>query len=272
MDRRHPRRGRAVAAETQDRKAGRAIELFQLAFLEVAAVELPLADFALKGGGNLRFFLRSRRRSRDLELDHLGERFDRFAERVDRVFASRALAELLRARDLAPVDPRRSKDTATVKRWNLSLAAPGMEVASSKIEFSGRGATAYVAFDQIDESLARRLRGRAVRLNHYPAQAAIEQKVHALAQRSETQPRDVFDLDHLIREYPDAMRQARIDAGAARAAMARALELSYEHYAQLVVEYLEEEFVPLYGSEESWNDMVLRVTAELEGRLRERRG
>lgn len=259
------------AAETQDRRAGRAIELFQLTFLEVAAVELPLPDFALKGGGNLRFFLRSRRRSRDLDLDYLGHRFDGFAERVDRVFASRALGELLRARGLTLADPRRSKDTPTVKRWKLSLAASGMEEAASKIEFSARGRGADPIFEQLDESLARRVRSRPVRLQHYAPAPTVEQKVRALAQRRQTEPRDVFDLDHLFREYPEALAQARLDPTATRAAVANALELRYEDYVALVLEYLEEEFVPLYGTEDAWNDMVLRVTTRLEERLREQR-
>ncbi len=256
-------------AETRDRKAGRSIELFQLAFFEVAAVELlPLSDFALKGGGNLRFFLCSRRRSRDLDLDYLGQRFDRFAERVDRVLVSRALAELLRARGMTLVDPRRSKDTPTVKRWKLALAAAGMEEAPSKIEFSARGTSATPVFDQMDEGLARRWRARAVRLNHYPPVPAIEQKVDTLARRSETQPRDVFDLNHLFREYLEAFAQARLDPATTRAAVARALELKYDDYLRLVVDYLEEEFVPLHGSEDAWNEMVLRVTTRLEERLR----
>ncbi len=257
--------------ETQDRKAGRAIELFQLAFLEVGVTELPLADFALKGGGNLRFFLRSRRRSRDLDLDYRGQRFARFADRVDRVFHSRALAELLRARGVKLSEPRRSKDTATVKRWKLSLAAHGMEDTASKVEFSGRAASGAPAFERIDEEIARRLRARAVLLNHYPPVRAIEQKVGALAQRSEPQPRDVFDLDHLLREYPEAFAQATLAPATAGAAIARALELTYQDYLKLVVEYLEEDFVPLYGGEQVWNDLVRRVRRQLDERAKSTR-
>jgi len=252
--------------ESEDRKAGRSIEQFHFAFCEVAATELPLADFALKGGGNLRMFLRGRRRSRDLDLDFLGKEFERFADRVDRVFTSRALEELLRVRNIRLIAPHRTKDTETVKRWKLALAAPGMEDAPSKIEFSRRGGTHEPTLERVDADLARRLRARPVLLNHYPPRAAIEQKVTTLAVRSETQPRDVFDLDHLFREYPEGLAQATLDAGVVQAAVARAWELKYEDYQKLVVEYLEEEFVPMYGSEEAWNEMLLRVTQELEAR------
>lgn len=255
--------------ETQVRRAGRAIELFHLAFCQVASALLPLDDFALKGGGNLRFFLRSRRRSADLDLDHLGRDFDRFARRMDEVLASRALSELLRMGEIRLLfEKRRAKDTNTVKRWKFKLARSGMEDASSKIEFSARGSSARPVFEQMDAELARHLGGVAVRLNHYPPAAAIEQKVGALADRSETEPRDVFDLDHLFRQYPDTLAQAQLDPGKTRSAIDRALHVPYEDYQKLVVEYLEEDFVELYGTEQAWTDMVLRVVHQLEEKLR----
>lgn len=252
--------------ESQDRKAGQAIEVFHFAFLEVAVTELPLPDFALKGGGNLRLFLRSRRRSRDLDLDYFGKDFGRFAGRVDRVFKSRPLSELLRARGIRLIEPHRTKDTESVKRWKLALASDNMEDAPSKIEFSGRATNAVPIFERTDDELARRLHARAVLLHHYPPAAAFEQKVVALAERSETQPRDVFDLDHLSREYPDECAQVTLAPQVIRAAVARARELTYEDYQKLVVEYLEEDFVPLYGDEDAWNEMLRRVTSLLEAR------
>src|SRR6266851_1882062 len=136
-------RRRAGDDETERRKQGRAIELFHLAYCQVAAARLPLDEFAMKGGGNLRFFLRSPRRSADLDLDYLGRKFGRFGERMDELRASRQLSELLRLRDIElRFEARRATDTETVKRWKFQLARPGMETASSKIEFSNRGTTA----------------------------------------------------------------------------------------------------------------------------------
>jgi len=259
-------------SETQVRRQGRAIELFQLAFCQVAAARLPLEDFALKGGGNLRFFLRSRRRSADLDLDYLGRDFDRFAERVDEVLAARPLAELLRMRDIQQLfEKRRAKDTDTVKRWKFQLTRPGMEQVSSKIEFSNRGSSAQAVLEQMDTELARQHGGVAVRIRHYVPVAAIEQKVKALANRSQTEPRDVFDLDHLFRQYPEALAQAQPDPRTARLAKDRAIEIPYADYETLVVEYLEEDFVDIYGTEQAWTDMVLRVVQQLEAKLGESR-
>ena len=255
--------------DPQARKAGRATEYFHAAFLQVATTQLPLADFALKGGGNLRFFLRSRRRSADLDLDYIGRDFSRFAEKMDRVMTTRALSELLRLQSITLVfDGDRAKDTDQVKRWKFRLTRPGMETASSKIEFSNRGPVGDPVIEQSDPELARRLGGVAARFNHYPPIPAIEQKVSALTGRSETQPRDVFDLDHLFVQYPDALPAAALDAGLVRASIARAREITYAQYRELVVEYLEEDFVPLYGSEEAWADMAGRVVTRLEEKLR----
>ena len=254
--------------ETELRKQGRAIELFHLAYCQVAAARLPLNEFALKGGGNLRFFLHSPRRSADLDLDFLGRKFGRFGERMDEVLSSRQLSELLRLRDIElRFEGHRAKDTETVKRWKFQLARPGMETASSKIEFSNRGTNATPVLEQMDTDLARRLGGIAARIEHYLPPDAIQQKITALADRSATEPRDVFDLDHLFRQYPDALAQAQLDAKKLLAAKERAIDIPYDDYALLVVDYLEEDFVDLYGTEQAWTDMVLRVVEQLEAKM-----
>jgi nucleotidyltransferase AbiEii toxin of type IV toxin-antitoxin system len=255
--------------ETELRKQGRAIELFHLAYCQVAAARLPLDDFALKGGGNLRFFLRSPRRSADLDLDYLGRKFSSFGERMDELLSSRQLAELLRLSDLElRFGGSRAKDTETVKRWKFQLARPGMETASSKIEFSNRGSTAAPVLEQMDPALARRLGGVAARIKHYLPPDAIEQKIRALSDRSATEPRDVFDLDHLFRQFPGALGQSRPDPKKTLAAEERAIDIPYDDYKDLVVEYLEEDLVDVYGTEQGWTDMVLRVVEQLEEKLR----
>jgi len=232
-------------------------------------VQLPLDEFAMKGGGNLRFFLRSPRRSADLDLDYLGRKFGRFGERMDALLVSRQLAELLRLRDIElRFERRHANDSETVKRWKFQLARPAIETASSKIEFSNRGPTAAPVLAQMDADLARRLGGVPTRIKHYPPPEAIEHKIQALADRSATEPRDVFDLDHLFRQYPHALGQARPDAKKALAAKERAIDIPYEAYRELVVEYLEDGFADLYGTEQAWTDMVVRVVEQLEEKLR----
>lgn len=260
---------RRKPAETQARKAGRAIELFHFAFLEVAGAQLRPAVFALKGGGNLRLFLRSKRRSRDLDLDFLGTDFARFGDRVHGVLKSPTLATLLQARQITLVGLRRSKDTATVKRWKLSLAAPGLEESPTKIEFSWRGTAAVPIVERCDGELAQRLGARPIIVNHYPPVHAIEQKVDALAERSETQPRDVFDLDHLLRRYPDAFEAAALKRSVIGEAIVRVRGLTYADYQTLVVDSLEEEVEPVYRGQDAWAGMQQDVASRLEQRLKD---
>src|SRR2546430_9647167 len=90
----------ATAGGDERRTHARAIELFHLAFMQVAATQLRPEDFAVKGGGNLRFFLRSGRRSADLDLDYLGFNFTTFGERVDGLMKGRAIVRLLQLQDI----------------------------------------------------------------------------------------------------------------------------------------------------------------------------
>src|SRR2546428_4389727 len=165
-----------------------AIELFQLALLEVAVVRLPLADFVLKGGANMRSFFGSQRRSRDIDFDYRGQRFDAFADRVDDVLKSRALVELLRERDLSLGDPRRSKQSSTTRRWKFALTGDAVFDVSSKIEFSARReiSTDY-ELRQIDPVLAGRLGGRPVRINRYGPTPMGTQKIGARRRPTRTE-------------------------------------------------------------------------------------
>lgn len=261
------------------RQGGRTIELFHVAFLEVATAPngLPLEQFVLKGGANLRFFYGSARRSVDMDFDYIGAagRADAFADRVDAIFASAALAALLRLRGIQLHDLRRHKQSPTTRRWKFSLDAEGVRGDPSKVEFSGRVAEGGHAGDHalaaIDADLARRLRARQVRLLRYGRRAAIAQKIVALRLRRQAEPRDVFDLAHLFRQFPDVLGAVGVAPDELQAARDRALELRYDDYAEAVVPYLQEELVELYGSEEAWIDMQLRVAQELELGLEVRR-
>ncbi len=247
----------------ETRRHARAIDLFHLAFMQVAATQLRAEDYAVKGGGNLRFFLGSGRRSADLDLDYLGDRFDGFRDRVDAVLGGAALPRLLKLRDVRVFDMRLRKDTPTTKRWLFKLARPGMQDATSKLEFLSRASAERPVLDQADPELARKLGGVAVRLQHYAPAAAIAEKVRALRGRSTTEPRDVFDLDHLIRSFAGALTEASIDRELALAAARIAEDLPYERYHDLVEPYLDEDIVDLYSGEQAWFDMQLRVVTEL---------
>lgn len=85
-----------------------------------------------------------------------------------------------------------------------------------------------------------------------------------LGQRSDTEPRDVFDLDLLFSAYPDAVQPGDIGTRELSTAIAAAFGLTYAAYQELVVTYIEDEFVSIYERPEVWDDMVLSVTSRLD--------
>ncbi|MEK6687122.1 MAG: nucleotidyl transferase AbiEii/AbiGii toxin family protein, partial [Gemmatimonadota bacterium] len=65
------------------REGAKLVEFLHLAFLQVLPTRLPVTEYVVKGGANLRLFYNSRRRSQDIDLDYIGAAFWRAEERVD---------------------------------------------------------------------------------------------------------------------------------------------------------------------------------------------
>jgi Domain of unknown function (DUF1814). len=246
------------------REGAKLIEFLHLAFLQVLPTRLPVAEYVVKGGANLRLFFDSRRRSQDIDLDYVGSTFWRAEERVDAVLVSRAFTDLLRMQGVELVDLAKTKQTATTRRWKFAVQGGGAWL-NSKIEFSARGhADPEVGFDVARSDIGRAAGLRAVRANHYLAPAATRQKINVLAERKETEPRDVFDLDLLVSAHPNAVRPGDVDPQLAAKAVDSAFAIPFEAYEELVVDYLEDEFVEIYDRPEVWEEMVTRVAEFLE--------
>jgi hypothetical protein len=87
---------------------------------------------------------------------------------------------------------------------------------------------------------------------HYTADAAIEQKVAALAHRSETQARDLFDLELLLRLHPDEVTAGAIPPNTLDLAVERAFELPFQAFQDQVVRFLDAGIVELYDNPTAW--------------------
>jgi hypothetical protein len=74
----------------------------------------------------------------------------------------------------------------------------------------------------------------------------------------------VFDLDLLLGAYPNALTPGHVDPALIDKAVAAAMGIPYDSYHDLVVDFLEEEFVPIYGRPDVWTSMVLEVVERLE--------
>jgi len=212
------------------------IEYFHLVFFQVLPTRLDQSHYVLKGGANLRYFFGSHRYSEDADLDAVDIDSWMLQIKVDKVLDSPAMHVLLRNDGLAFESVTKPKHTETTQRWNLFISrSEKNKPVRTKIEFSHRAV-------------------RPPALLHYTEEAAIEQKIGALALRSETQARDLLDLELLMRRYPDAVRHERVKAKTLQAAIKRAMELPFAAFRDQVMPFLDREVTDLY-SPDVWDQM-----------------
>ena len=98
---------------------------------------------------------------------------------------------------------------------------------------------------------------------HYDGPSAIRQKIRALAQRSQTQARDIWDLDHLFRLVASTVVIPPAVSALLPIAIERAIDLGYGTYEAQVISYLASEDQELYGDKEAWDQMQERVVTHL---------
>lgn len=238
------------------------IELFHLAFLQVLQARLDQARYVLKGGANLRYFFDSVRYSEDIDLDADEIEPWALAEKVDGVLASAAIDAVLRSGGLAVDDYTKPKQTQTTQRWKVSIAVSGRrDPVRTKIEFSHRNGDRRHVLEPVAGRIVAPYALRAPALQHYTADAATEQKIEALAGRSETQARDLFDLDLLLRRQP--LAPGTIGAQALQEATERGLDLPFEAFRDQVLPFIDPEVAELYDAAATWQQMQQFVAERL---------
>ncbi len=241
-----------------------AIECFHLAFIQVLSSRFDQRNYVLKGGANLRYFFNSHRYSEDIDFDALIEQVWKLEEKVDEVLDSSAVTSLLRSKGITVESVTKAKLTETTQRWKVLLAVSGREgTISTKIEFSRRNGDERWLLEAVPDRVVAPYALRAPTLLHYTAAAAIEQKVKALALRTQTQARDVFDLELLFREQRDSVAEGALDSATLNAAIERCLELPFEAFEAQVVSFLEPELVDLYNNASSWEQTQTFVVDRL---------
>lgn len=242
-------------------------EGFHLAFLVALGAHAAASTWALKGGGNLRFYFDSLRYSEDIDLDAFVSA-TQLTARVEKTFESALLKKLLAALG-AKVEYLNPKDrTPTKERWTIGLAHSALPVLTyTQIEIS------YREYDLAQYVVVEAPKSQPAvghppvpppLIGHYVPRGAIIQKVNALRDRRHTQPRDVFDLDHLFRKFPSAAAVGLIDNRQLVEAVERLFQLEYAVYLAKVVTFLEPAMRAAYGTESHWHDTQLRVAVALE--------
>jgi predicted nucleotidyltransferase component of viral defense system len=242
-----------------------AVEVFHLLFLRALGARVDKALFCLKGGCNLRFFLKSIRYSEDMDLDIQTMAPGTLTNNVNRVLEAESFVQSLRTQGLEIIRTTQPKQTPTTQRWKMTLRLldSGAEVPT-KIEFSRRGLDDDRALGSVDAELIRSYRLYPVIVQRYSVDAALAQKVAALALRDQVQARDVFDLKLLLDAGGGAEGlNARMAAHLA-AAIDNAMAVDYDAYAGQVLAYLEPEYQDHYGGRQAWNALQEQVLAGLE--------
>ncbi len=243
-----------------------AIEVFHLLFLQQLGSRVPKNFCVLKGGCNLRFFLRSIRYSEDMDFDVQTITRDTLKKNVDAIIESAAFARILRVHAIGLRNWSAPKQTDTVQRWKLRLEVNATGEAPTKIEFSRRGVDEGVIFEPIDGHLLQQHRLAPILASHYSNDVALRQKVEALAGRTETQARDLFDLKLLIDAGAalPGIKNPKWDEILARSAD-RALGITFDEFRAQVVAYLPPEWQEHYGTRAAWNQLQEQVVNVLNG-------
>jgi predicted nucleotidyltransferase component of viral defense system len=241
------------------------IEIFHLLFLRALGARVDKALFALKGGCNLRFFLKSIRYSEDIDIDVQTMSVGTLRNNVSRLLEAPSFAQAVRAQGIEITRTFLPKQTETTQRWKLTLriTESGAEVPT-KIEFSRRGLHGEKAVEQVDAGIIRAYRLYPVIVQHYSVHAAFAQKVSALALREQIQSRDVFDLKLLL-DAGGAEQPLPATASADLAsAIDNALAVDYDAFAGQVLAFLEPDYQEHYRNRKVWAELQGQVVDGLE--------
>lgn len=242
------------------------IELFHLLFLHAFGARVDRALYVLKGGCNLRFYYRSIRYSEDMDFDVRTMSVATLRNNVERVLAGPALAQLLQTHGLALTGHTAPKQTETTQRWKLSVRRlDAARVVPTKIEFSRRRLDAGAEVAPVDAPLLQRYRLYPVLSQHYGLAPAFAQKVAALAGRSETQARDIFDLKLLLDQGAEPGAASTGVGKLLPAAIENAMAVGYDQFAGQVLAYLEPEHQDQYRGRRIWESIQDEVVQRLEG-------
>ena len=242
------------------------VEQFHLLFLAQLGRRLDKTRYVVKGGCNLRFFLQSARLSEDLDVDVTGIGRHALQDKVRTVLRSATFAEVLGARAIAIDRISEPKQTDTTQRWKVGLGwRAGHSPLPTKIEFSRRGLDDDVGFESVDPQLIRAYRLPPFMASHYRANAALRQKIGALAHRREPQARDVFDVHHLIAAGAGVEIVRELDARDLEQARTNALAIDFATFKSQVLAFLSPEDQRHYDSPAVWDTVVLEVAEALRG-------
>ncbi len=237
------------------------IEIFHLAFLRVLKNLLDADLYAIKGGCNLRFFFGSIRYSEDIDFDISVISEHTLKKKIDSILSGVPLAHGLATYKLSIDSFSAPKQSATVQRWKVGIKhADKLRTIPTKIEFSRRTLGKERKSEQVQDLIFQEYRLPPMILPHYLYIAACEQKISALINRTETQARDIFDLNLLFSKKEFQQLQLSFDLQKASDCV---LSITFNDYRSQVVSYLLKEYIEYYESPAVWEEIQFSVIERL---------
>lgn len=244
-----------------------AIEVFHLLFSHRLSAKVGRDLFALKGGCNLRFFFRSIRYSEDIDFDVQKTSVETLKKNVGKILDDAGFISVLKqSYGLEIIDWSAPKQTETTQRWKVSLRQRGQSLnIPTKIEFSRRSTTIQGALiEAVSNELVNEYKLQPILIQHFPLLLAIEQKIGALIHRTETQARDVIDLQILKTQLGSAAIGFQLSPTDKEKALETLRSVSFADYKSQVWPYLISTYQDHYGKESTWNAMQEEVVAFIE--------
>lgn len=239
-----------------------AVEFFHLVFLSQLGARLDRKLYSIKGGCNFRFFFGSPRFSEDLDLDVATVQKSTLARKMERLLCERPIALQLSTRSITISGWSAPKQTDTTQRWKVQLAIAGHAGLHTKIEFSRRRLDPGSVYGPVEPTLIGSYGLPAISATHYGQSAALGQKILALVGRSETQARDVYDLDFLLRSGTNATGQPEDVRKRLSLAATSVASVTFDQFSGQVLPYLPDPEQETWD-EERWAETLARVTAAL---------
>lgn len=238
------------------------IEIFHLIFLRLLKNQMDSSLYAIKGGCNLRFFFESIRYSEDIDFDIAVISTQTLKKKIDGILNSTSLQHGLATYGLEVSDTSAPKQTSTVQRWKVGIKAKNrVRVIPTKIEFSRRKLDSARKAEPVSSFILQDYKFSPMILSHYLYPSAVEQKINALIFRTETQARDIFDLNLLFLRRKEIPFKLNFDL---QRAVDCTLEISFDNYSSQVVSYLLPEYVEHYGQANIWAQIQLFVIEKLK--------
>src|SRR3989338_4792447 len=217
-------------------------EVFHLEFLRWFGRKLEADCYALKGGVNLRLFFKSVRYSEDMDIDVQGVRVDKLKKTVMEILEAWGFSASLKSfgieRIVAP-DLAKAKQTETTQRFKIHLLTSSGEDLFTKIEFSRRGLKGSQVVEPVSSEILRAHKMAPLLVPHYDAASAVAQKIHALAQRTVLQARDIFDLFVLSSQCEESKRsKIEVSRAILKTAHDHIFMVEFPRFRDTVVAYL----------------------------------